>query len=88
LRGTTRKIVIPMELTYFRESEATKTRLAGNLLRARSTFIIDTSVFGVSISAPLKNVFNPSVQVSGELIGSDRLPTGFSPLPEAPKAKK
>lgn len=88
LRGIARKVLIPIELTYFKESETTKARLAGNLLRARSLFTIDTSVFGISIPESLKSVFNKSVQVSVELIGSDRLPTGFSPLPEAPKAKK
>jgi polyisoprenoid-binding protein YceI len=89
IRGVTRKLLIPFELTYFKESEETKARLAGNLLRVRSTFSLDTALFGISIADNLKNLFNKTVQVSVEALGSDRLPVLFSPIPETtPKAKK
>lgn len=48
LNGKTRKISVPARITYLKESEATKQRLPGDLLAARTTFEVALADFGIT----------------------------------------
>jgi hypothetical protein len=87
LRGVTKAASIPIEITYFKQTEVTKQRLQGNLLRLRSEANLDIAQFGVVISDAIKPFFNNKVKLLVDVIGSDQLPTQPIPLPEGVKPK-
>ncbi len=48
LNGKTRRISVPARITYLKESDATKQRLPGNLLAARTIFEVALADFGIT----------------------------------------
>jgi polyisoprenoid-binding protein YceI len=48
LRGELKEIEFPGRITYMKESEKTRARLAGNLLAARAEFEIPLAAFGIT----------------------------------------
>lgn len=48
LNGKTKQISVPARITYLKESEATKQRLPGDLLAARTTFEVALADFGIT----------------------------------------
>lgn len=48
LNGKTKRISVPARITYLKESEATKQRLPGDLLAARTTFEVALADFGIT----------------------------------------
>lgn len=87
-RGTTVALKVPVKLKYFKESEKTKQRLPGNLLRLTSQMEFDLSKFGVKISEKYSSILTPKIEITLDLVGTDKLPNEKTILPEGPKPKE
>ena len=74
-RGASRTIPILAKVVYLKENEVTRQRLGGNLLKVSASFDVDTAQFNVTIPDNLKARFSRYLQVSVDMIGSDRAPT-------------
>lgn len=87
-RGKTTSLPVPVKLRYFKESEKTRQRLPGNLLRISSQIDLDLAHLGISVPEKLKSVFANRVEAVFDAVGSDRLPSEKSVLPEGAKPKE
>lgn len=81
IRGKVRTISTPLKLTYFKESEFTKQRLGGNLLKISANFSVDVTQFGIEIPETLKLVLSKTVNLFVDVIGTDALPQAVIPSP-------
>ena len=63
---------ILMKLTYLPESAETIRRLPGNLLKVNATFDVDTAQFNITIPEPFKGRFSRFIQVTADVMGTDR----------------
>ena len=74
LRGVARNQPVLAKLTYVKESDVTRQRLPGNLLRVSATFDLDTGLFNLPIPEPFRNRLSRYIQVAADLVGTDRPP--------------
>ncbi len=79
-KGQTRAQAVLLKLIYIPESELTKTRLPGNLLKVSANFEVDTNDFGITVPEAFKARFSRYIQVTVDAVGTDRPPTS----PEVP----
>lgn len=83
VRGVTKPQSMLVKLTYFRENEKTKQRAMGNLLKVDTSFDLDTSAFGFLIPETFRFQLSKFLQLSVDVIGTDRLPSVLPPRAEA-----
>lgn len=88
LKNITKNVILPLKLTYYKESDFSQLRLPGNLLLVTAAFELDLSTFGITLPEAIKTATHKTVQINGNFVGSDRLPTGIETLPDGPKPKK
>jgi len=69
--GVSKDIVAPAELTYFKESEKTKAKIAGNLLKVKAEFEIKLSDYGVSIPSMVVGKVDENIVIGVNFIASD-----------------
>jgi len=86
--GKTVTLEVPMKLSYFAESEKTRNRLPGNLLRISSDKTVALSDLGISIPDELKSTVSSKVEVVFDAVGTSKLPNDKILLPEGPKPKE
>ena len=86
-RGKNFGLTVPLKIAYFKESDFSKQRLPGNLVRLSTKFSQDITALGVTIPDTLKAVVAKMVEINLDVVGSDKIPAGFTPLPEGPKPK-
>lgn len=86
-KGIQKPVPVNLKLVYLKESDVTRQRLPGNLLKVSATFDVDTALFGITVPDAFKSRFARFIQVSADVVGSDRPP---APPGEKPKgdAKK
>jgi polyisoprenoid-binding protein YceI len=87
IKNTSKSIPVSIKLTYFKENEETRQRLTGNLLKLSASWDLDLASFGISIPAKSSALFAKWVQVSADMVGTDRLPNNALSLPEGIKKK-
>lgn len=87
IKNTTKTLPVSLKLTFFKESEDSRQRLTGNLLKLSASWDLDLAGFGIAIPAKYSALFSKSVQVSADLVGTDRLPNNALSLPEGIKKK-
>ncbi len=71
LHGVSHEISAPGELAYFKESPQTKTKMPGNLLRAKANFKIKLSDYGVKIPSMVVAKLDDNIKISVSFIASD-----------------
>lgn len=71
VHGVTKDIVADGELTYFKESERTKNRIAGNLLKVSAEFDIKLSDYGIEIPGMVVGKVDEVIKVSTNFVASD-----------------
>jgi polyisoprenoid-binding protein YceI len=87
IKNVTKTIPIQIKLVYFKENEESRQRLTGNLLKFSAQVEIELSSFGIVIPSKYSAVIAKTVQVSADLVGTDRLPNNALSLPEGIKKK-
>jgi len=80
--------LLPIKLAYFTESEKTRSKLPGNLLRLSSRMDWYLSQLGITVPQDLKSVIGERMEVVLDLVGTDKLPNEKILLPEGPKPKE
>lgn len=78
VHGITKDIEVQANLTYYKESEKTKARIAGNLLIANAEFDIKLSDYGIQIPSMVVSKLNEVVKISTNFVASDAN-TGMNP---------
>lgn len=78
VHGITNDVEVPASLTYYKESEKTKARIAGNLLVANAEFDIKLSDYGIQIPSMVIGKLNEVVKISTNFVASDAN-TGMNP---------
>lgn len=78
---------ISFKLTYFKENEESRQRLTGNLLKISANWEVDLTNFGISIPNKYAGIIAKTVQISTDMVGTDRLPNNALSLPEGLKSK-
>jgi len=71
VHGVSKDIEVPAELTYFKESEQTKTKTEGNLLVVNTEFSIKLSDYGVKIPSMVVGKVNEEVKITVNFVASD-----------------
>lgn len=71
LHGVTKDIVADGEITYFEESERTKGKIAGNLLKVNADFDIKLSDYGVEIPSMVIGKVDELIKVSTNFVATD-----------------
>ena len=71
VHGVTNDIVANGEITYFKESDATKNRIAGNLLKVSTEFDIKLSDYGVEIPSMVAGKVDEVIKVSTNFVATD-----------------
>lgn len=74
VRGIVRRQQIPIKATYFTQSEWTKKRLSGNLLKVAGNFDVVLNDLKFSIPEALSGLLAPVLKVSVDIVGTDQLP--------------
>ena len=87
LKNQAKNIILPLHMTYYKESHLTRLRLPGNLLLVTSNFEIDLNAFGISLPDALRPAMHKSIVITANFVGSDRLPTGADGIPDGIKPK-
>ncbi len=89
-RGLTVSERVALRVTYMTESEKTRQRLPGNLLRAQATVSLDLGRYQIEIPDSMHLRFGPKVEVNLDAVGSDASPAGAAAVlpPEGPKPKE
>lgn len=87
LKNTQKKIPMNLKLIYFKENEESRQRLTGNLLKVSTVWDLDLASFGIVIPAKYSALIAKTVQVTVDMVGSDRLPDNTLSLPEGLKKK-
>ncbi len=90
LRGVTMPERLSLKVTYMIESEKTRQRLSGNLLRIQTTVTLELARYQIEIPDLWHLRFAPRVEIHLDAIGSDQSPAGAVavPPPEGPKPKE
>ncbi len=88
-RGMTVAERLPLKITYMTESEKTRQRLSGNLLRVQATVTLDLARYQIEIPDNWHLRFAPKTEVNLDAIGSDQSPAGAVAVlpPEGTKPK-
>ena len=87
-KGVTRAQAILVRVTYMKESEMTRQRLPGNLLKVAANFDIDGIQYGAQIPESQKARFSRFIQVHVDAVGTDQPPLTLPPAPvEGPQPK-
>ena len=71
LHGVTKKISVPATLTYFKQNENTKSKLAGNLLKANAIFNIKMSDYGVEVPSMMLMKVSNDVKITLDYVATD-----------------
>ncbi|MBU2494338.1 MAG: YceI family protein [Bacteroidetes bacterium] len=71
IHGVTKKITAQIKLTFFKESDKTKSRIAGNLLRVSADFNIKLSDYNISIPSMVAGKVDENIKVSANFVASD-----------------
>jgi len=71
VHGVTKDVSVPAELTYFKESERTKVKMKGNLLKVKANFEIDLRDYGITIPNMVVGKVDNTVGISVGFIASD-----------------
>ena len=71
LHGVTKKISVPATLTYFKQNENTKSKLAGNLLKANVRFNIKMSDYGVKVPSMMLMKVSNDVKITLDYVATD-----------------
>ena len=71
IHGVTKEISAPVELTYYKETDQTKARVAGNLLKVSAGFTIKLSDYKISIPSMVAGKVDETIKVSVNFIASD-----------------
>lgn len=71
IHGVTKEINAPVEITYYKETDQTKVRIAGNLLKVSADFTIKLSDYKISIPSMVAGKVDETIKVSVNLIASD-----------------
>ncbi len=87
IQQVTKTVPVQLKLTHFKESEESRQRLTGNLLKVSANWDLDLAAFGISIPSKYSALIAKSVQISADLVGTDRLPNNALSLPEGVKKK-
>ncbi len=76
VHGITKSIVTDGELTYFEESEKTKARINGNLLKVTTDFSIKLADYGITIPDMVIGKVDDNIKVSANFVASDAVAAG------------
>lgn len=88
-KNTSRNVILPLKISYYKENEFTRLRLSGNLLAVTSGFEMDLTTFGITLPEAIRASVAKSVQVNAAFVGSNHPPTGVDVvLPDGPKPKE
>lgn len=79
IHGVTRDVKVPGEFFFLKESEKTKAKMPGNLLRASTNFNIKLSDYGVKVPDMVAGKVSEEVAVSMDFIASDSNAGGGNP---------
>lgn len=79
LRGVSRRHDMHVRVTYLPESESTKKRLPGNLLKVSAAFDLALSEVKFVIPDAMKGLLAPVFRVNVDLMGTDHQPVGIPP---------
>ncbi len=71
VHGVTKDLVADAQLTYFKESERTKGKMAGNLLKVKANFEIKLGDYGVMIPKMVVGKLDENIKVSIAFIATD-----------------
>ncbi len=71
VHGVTKDLVADGQLTYFKESERTKAKMAGNLLKVNANFEIKLGDYGVMIPKMVVGKLDENIKVSVAFIATD-----------------
>ena len=75
IRGVSLPQNVEAKLTYLKETEVTKRRLLGNLLKVSARFEIDPAQFQVTVAPIQQPFFASKIQLTVDLFGSDLSPS-------------
>lgn len=87
IKGMERPQGLLFKFSYFRQTEATRQRLPGNLLKLTTHFDIDLKDFGIQVIEKFKHQSSRFVQVSADLLGTDQVFPASTLAPPPPHAK-
>jgi polyisoprenoid-binding protein YceI len=73
IHGVTKTVMVPGELIYLKETERTKKRLEGNLLRGSTSFTIKLSDYGISIPDMVVGKLSEEVEITVDFVSSDAM---------------
>lgn len=71
IHGVTQEISAPIELTYYKETEQTKARIDGNLLKVTADFSIKLGDYKISIPSMVKDKVDQNIKISVTFLASD-----------------
>lgn len=80
VRNVTKPQTVLMKAVFLKESETTRQRLPGNLLKVSATFDVDLLNYNAAVPDALKSRVARFIQLTLDAIGSDRPPV-FAPPP-------
>lgn len=72
--GVARRQEMSIRATYFTESEWSKRRLTGNLLKVSASFDLVLADYKMAIPEPLAGLVAPFFRVTADVVGTDLLP--------------
>lgn len=89
-RGQTSSEKVPLKLIFMVESDKTRQRLPGNLLRIQAALTLDLGRYQIEIPEVWHLRFSPKVAVHLDAIGTDQSPAGATAVlpPEGQKPKE
>lgn len=87
-RGIVRRQRVKMSLVYWTQSEETKQRLPGNLLRFRAQMELKLEDYGIDIPKIWSKRFSPTIQIEMDAFGTDKSPALAFDVPDGPKPKE
>jgi hypothetical protein len=71
VHGITKDVTADAQLIYFKESERTKAKMAGNLLKVKANFEIKLGDYGVMIPDMVVGKLDENIKVSVGFIATD-----------------
>lgn len=87
IKNVQKTFPILFKMTYFKESEESRQRLTGNLMKISANWDLELSQFSISIPSKYSALIAKTMQVSIDMVGTDRLPNNALSLPEGIKKK-
>jgi len=87
-RGQTQNLEFPLKIQFYKESESTRQRLPGNLIKLSGSFDATLSSWGIPIPPQLSAVLSDQIQVVLDAVASEQIPNSKILLPEGPKPKE